>query len=480
MSVSLRPYGSNSPDSGYIAWTPVPLVVANAASGTVGTLRLNSRSAAGSAAKVVFLEDRNRPPQSEIEVALRAGEERRIFIAGAFQPGERHNGASADGKDVTIEARWVHDSATVVASVEIMIRVRRNANDLSDQARKDFLFALAKLNGIDDPVLRPGLGIYVTDFVAMHVEGAIGSEHGDSHFLPWHRLYLLDLERQLQAVRPTVTLPYWRFDKAAPRLFTEDFMGAMDQIPRDSRQPGGALDSGAATPPARFALDNPLSRWQIGDVQGIPRTARFNPQNDAANGLILVQPSTGRVIDFLLIDEDATLRLGGGVLPEQAKLGSSAPPASGFARMEGSPHGAAHMSFNGRINNVPIAPEDPLFFLLHCNVDRLWAVWQSMFKRDDQNDTRTYPYQKAGDAAPWEIIDARQWPWDGGTSQPGSLLPPGTRKENFARSDLVVNFPNNSPRLGNAIDPYATHDPDHYLGFGYDDVPYNHVDPPVS
>src|SRR5438477_1632250 len=119
MSVSLRPYGSNSPDSGYIAWTPVPLVVANAASGTVGTLRLNSRSAAGSAAKVVFLEDRNRPPQSEIEVALRAGEERRIFIAGAFQPGERHNGASADGKDVTIEARWVHDSATVVASVEI-------------------------------------------------------------------------------------------------------------------------------------------------------------------------------------------------------------------------------------------------------------------------------------------------------------------------------------------------------------------------
>src|SRR5882757_10689059 len=220
MSVSLRLYGTNSPNSGYIAWTPVPLVVANSADGIVGTLRLTSRSAAGSVAKVVFLEKRDRPPEPEIEVDLQAGEERTIFIAGEFQPGQRHNGASVDGKDVTVEARWVHDSGTVVASVEVMIRVRRNANELSDQARKDFLFALAKLNGIDDPALGPGLGTYVTDFVAMHVEGAIGSEHGDSHFLPWHRLYLLDLERQLQAVRPTVTLPYWRFDKAAPNLFT--------------------------------------------------------------------------------------------------------------------------------------------------------------------------------------------------------------------------------------------------------------------
>jgi tyrosinase len=111
---------------------------------------------------------------------------------------------------------------------------------------------------------------------------------------------------------------------------------------------------------------------------------------------------------------------------------------------------------------------------LHSNVDRLWALWQFLFQRDDRNDIRTYPYQQTGDADPWEIINARQWPWDGGVSQPGNLLPPGTRRENFTGSDLVADFPNNSPRLGNAIDPYAHHDQAHYLGFGYDDVPYNH------
>lgn len=479
MSVSLQPYGSASPDSGYIAWTPVPLVIDTG--GTAGALRLTSRSAAGSVAKVVFLQARDQPPQPQIDVQLQ-GQKQTIFIAGAFQPGQRHNGASVDSKDVTVEARWVSDPGNVVASVDIMIRVRRNANELSDKAREDFLFALAKLNGIQvdaAPAPGPGRGIYVSDFVAMHVEGAIASEHGDSHFLPWHRLYLLDLERQLQAVRPTVTLPYWQFDNPAPNVFTEDFMGAIDQIPRDSREPGGELDSGATTPPARFALDNFLRLWQIGDVQGIPRTARFNPQTDAANGVILVDPNSGRVINFTLADEDATLKLGGGVPPEnpeKATLGSSALPPPGFARMEGSPHGAAHMSFNGRLNNVPTAPEDPLFFLLHCNVDRLWARWQSVFKRDDWNDRRSYPYQKAGDtAAAWEIIDASQWPWDGGTSHDGDLRPPGTRKANFTKSSLVANFPNNSPQLLHAIDPYGYHDSKHDLGFGYDDVPYDHA-----
>jgi tyrosinase len=484
MAVTLRPYNLNSPDSGYIAWTPVPLIIANSADGTVGTLRLNSVSAAGSVAKVVFLEARDRPPQAEIEVALQAGEERTIFIAGEFQPGARHNGASAEGKDVTIDARWVHDAGTSAASVEIMIRVRRNANELSPKAREDFLFALAKLNGIPvdaDPAPGPGRGIYVTDFVAMHVQGANRSEHGDSHFLPWHRLYLLDLERQLQAVRPTVTLPYWRFDQKAPNLFTEDFMGAMDEIPRDTTAPGGEFDQGGLnTPLARFALDNPLARWQINDVQGIPRTARFDPQNQAANGLF--QPGPDGDFDFAVLDQDATLALGGGD-PNAALLGSSSQPppsGSGFARMEGTPHGAAHVSFNGRINNVPVAPQDPLFFLLHCNVDRLWALWQSVFKRDDRNDRRTYPYQNAGDAVPWEIIDARQWPWAGGTSHPGNLQPPGTRQANFPATALVDNFPGNSPRLDHAIDPYANHDPKHYLGFGYDDVPYSLIEPVTS
>ncbi len=481
MSVSIRPYGSASPDSGYIGWTPVPLVVSSSPDGDSGTLRLSSHSVSGSVSKVLFLAERNSAPQSEIDLTLQAGEERSIFIAGEFQPDERHFGASADGKDVSLVARWTSDTGTVVDSVDVMIRVRRNANELSDKAREDFLFALAKLNGIRvdaDPTPGPGRGIYVSDFVEMHIAGASDSQHGDSHFVPWHRLYLLDLERKLQEINPAVTLPYWQFDQPAPNLFTEHFMGAMDEIPRDITAPGGAFDPGGFnTPLARFALGNPLSRWQINSVQGIPRTARFDPQNEPANGLF--EPVPGG--DFPVIDQLATLRLGGGIPnPDEAFLGSPTPPGSGFSRMEGTPHGAAHVSFNGPINNVPVAPRDPLFFLLHCNVDRLWAIWQNIFDRDDPTDPRTYPYQQAGDASPWEIVSAKQWPWDGGKSQPGNLSPPGTRKNNFTVSNIGTGFPENSPKLEDAIDPYAHENQDHYLGFSYDVVPYNHAEPALT
>ncbi|WP_299083978.1 tyrosinase family protein [uncultured Ruegeria sp.] len=423
--------------------------------------------------RIVFLDARDSPPQDVIELPLSSGETRDIFIAGAFQPGEAHFGASAEGKDVTVEASWV-GGGSVAGSVELMVRVRRNANDLSDKARDDFLFAIGKLNGIPldtMPTPGPGRGLYVTDFVAMHIDGASDSEHGDSHFVPWHRLYLLDLERQLQSIVPEVTLPYWRFDEPAPNLFTEDFMGEMDQIPRDITAPGGGFDQGGLnTPLARFAVNNPLSQWQINSTQGIPRTARFDPMTEPANGLL--QPGG----DFGVLDQPATLALGGGSPnPANAHLGS--PATSGFARMESTPHGAAHVSFNGPINFVPVAPRDPLFFLLHCNVDRLWAVWQAIFDRDDFADTQTYPYQNPGDADTWEIVNAPQWPWDGSNSEPGSLPAPGTRQNNFTTADVSIGFPGASPTLRDAIDPYDNRLQASYMGFGYDDVPYNHAPP---
>ena len=74
-----------------------------------------------------------------------------------------------------------------------MVRVRKNANRLTTAERDRFLRALATLNG-------SGIGRF-TEFRDMHVGGAPDSEaHGGSGFLPWHRIYLLDLERELQAI----------------------------------------------------------------------------------------------------------------------------------------------------------------------------------------------------------------------------------------------------------------------------------------
>ncbi|MCU0750518.1 MAG: tyrosinase family protein, partial [Akkermansiaceae bacterium] len=264
--ITLKPFGSDQPEAGYIAWSPVPLNIegSNPTGNTSVTLR--SRPLNNSISRVLFMSRIGAVPVEELEVTLKNGLAS-VYVAGKFQPGKRHNGASEEAKDVLIEAVWSDNSHEVAGSVEVMIRVRKNANDLSVKARNDFLDALATLNGIkshpafpNQPPAGPGKGIYVTDFVGMHVGSAYSSAHGDSHFLPWHRLYLLDLERLLQKARPEVSLPYWRFDEPAPNVFTEEFMGATEHIPSNTPQLPGSGTPNCVT----FSLNNPLYAWQIG------------------------------------------------------------------------------------------------------------------------------------------------------------------------------------------------------------------------
>ena len=147
---------------------------------------------------------------------------------------------------------------------------------------------------------------------------------------------MLDLERELQVIDPGVALPYWRFDRPAPNLFQLEFLGVSDSL--------GTV---------QFSNANPLQFWRTDGVQGINRRPLFNT-GSAPPGLR---------------SEAQTLALG-----TQYRL---------FRTMEGNPHGSAHTSFGGSISSIGTAAKDPLFFLLHCNVDRLWALWQRQNGRFD-------------------------------------------------------------------------------------------------
>jgi tyrosinase len=470
-SINLGIFGSGDLSAGFIGWSPVPLTVAGVSSSGTKSVTLKSRSLNGSISQVMFMAQAGDDPSDQITIDLGAANRAVILVAGKWQDGKRHYGASEDSKDVAVEAAWADQPAQVAGSLDLMIRVRKNANLLSDKARNDFLDALATLNGIQigaTPAEGAGKGIYVTDFVYSHVEGSYLNQHSDSMFLPWHRLYLLDLERLLQQVNPAVTLPYWKFDEKAPTLFTAAFMGETETLP-----PNTPFTPGTSTYYARFDAVNPLSQWKIGENNGIPRASFFDTKNEAAKGL----PASPGTPAFRMIDQNATLKLG-----ESGVFGAWVMnPAAGrlrpteFARMEGAPHGAGHVSFNGPVNSPPVAPQDPIFFLLHCNVDRLWALWQLAHQRDVANEAVSYPYQTQSDTNDaWKVISSPQWPWDNSTSSPGQLWPPGTRRENFTPSPTAKQFDEGVPLLLDAIDPYAYHQADNYLGFAYDDVPFDY------
>jgi len=406
MKVELQINNSASPAARFVSWAPSPCRIrvtdpTGAVPPTVN-VRITSVSVAGGGA-VVFRKTSTGLFSNSLTLAVPTnGTSLPFFVAGRF------GRPSVNNKDVKIEART---GATLVGSVQVMVRIRKNANALTAGERDRFVKALAKLND-------QGAGRFA-DFRNMHTDVSSPQAHGAPGFLPWHRAYLLDLERELQAIDPSVALPYWRFDQPAPNLFKLDFLGV----------------SNAGT--VQFSNNNPLQFWTTDGVQGINRGPRNN-WNPAT------QPGPG------IITEADTLALGAQY------------PA--FRTMEGNPHGTAHTRWDGFIRQIGTAAKDPLFFLLHCNVDRLWAKWQRQNSRFDQAQAASYD-SNVGNPIGHNLPDT-MWPWNGIT---GGQRPPTAPGGAMAASPCV-SAPGAQPRVRNSLDYHGVVNPAAALGFDYDDV----------
>lgn len=163
-------------------------------------------------------------------------------------------------------------------------------------------------------------------------------EHESWFFFPWHRIYLYYFERIVrQAVVDSGgpadwTIPYWNYD----------------------------LDSTHAALPEPFL--KPASDGNPLFISG---------RNE--------RPSQGKPITKLLGFERYALTLrefignamfgGGNRSPHQPRFwGQPGPP-------EISPHGAVHIAVGGVMADPEMAAQDPIFWLHHANIDRIWAVW---------------------------------------------------------------------------------------------------------
>ncbi|MHA6894728.1 tyrosinase family protein [Ralstonia pseudosolanacearum] len=403
---------NNGGDAGarYLTWAPSPLRLrlldATPGPDVAATLS-EDRQPNGGSIRFSATPDGNFTPTLKVPLPA-SGASVTVYVRGKFG-----TPSQADG-DVSIV---VGGPAAELGRLPVMVRVRKNANQLTPAERDRFISAMAQINN-------RGTGRF-TDFRNMHVAGPADQQaHGGPGFLPWHRAYLLDLERELQAIDPAVTIPYWRFDRPAPNLFTTDFIGVPDAL--------GTVG---------FSPANPLQFWATDGVQGIlRRQLGTSPGAQAAPNILT---------------EAQTLALGSAY--------------RNFRGMQGNPHGSAHVSyFSGSISSIPTAAKDPLFFLLHCNVDRLWAKWQSQVGRYDANVAAAY------DAGPTPTslvaghnLNDTLWPWNGIVTPPRPSTAPGGA---MAGSSCVP-APGNAPRVSDMLDFQGVVSSSAKLGFAYDDVP---------
>jgi tyrosinase len=309
--------GQTGPGGAVLTWSPmraeVRLVDPGAVAGPVPvTVRARSTAAGGD---LRFGSSVTSTKAADLSLALPVdGSPTPFYVAGRFG---RPSSAAGDVAIEVVDA----GSGAVLSSTAVMVRIRKNAVALSEAERSRFLVALNRINN-------KGAGTFA-GLRLVHYEKGIREAHYQDGFLPWHRAYLLDLERQLQLIDSSVALPYWRFDQPAPRLFSQAFMGIPDP------------SNGTVV----LSSDNPLQEWFTDGKVGFDRRPRFNTQTSPASG------------DFPVMSEALTLAKG--------ELGDL---FARFRTMEGSPHGAAHNSFNGYLTLLDMAVRDPLFFMLHAIV----------------------------------------------------------------------------------------------------------------
>ncbi|GAB2967751.1 tyrosinase family protein [Saccharothrix stipae] len=208
-------------------------------------------------------------------------------------------------------------------------------------------------------------------FVRTHMDyfGTVNSHnyaHWSSSFLPWHRQYLLELENALKAYNAAVDLPYWnwtanRSTTGAP--FTSDFMGG-----------NGSGGNGAV-------LSGPFAgstRWRI--------------NVSATSSTSLRRAMTLRGSLPTSSDVDTVM----GVSSYDVSPWNSSSSAGMRNRMEGglSPglHGRVHNWVGGHMAQID-SPNDPVFFLHHCYIDRQWSRWQATWGFGADR------YQPGGDVA---------------------------------------------------------------------------------
>ena len=231
--------------------------------------------------------------------------------------------------------------------------------------------------------------------------------HGNWWFFVWHRGYLGWFEQVLRAAsgNPDFAIPYWDWTES-PRIPAGMFDGVLDP----SNPPFNPFIKTFQTfynyiNPALEAYWKGLTPAQLQQLDtrmmATPKSLWTQVKGDPKNGAMFATTPYARYIKAASPDLDENTKKM--VAPEMVRAGlapttfanfnsvettSHNMPPSGpsvFGIIEGNPHNKVHNNIGGvgHLTNPldfgymadNLSPVDPIFFLHHSNMDRLWDVW---------------------------------------------------------------------------------------------------------
>lgn len=237
-----------------------------------------------------------------------------------------------------------------------MAYVRRDVSTLTAGERRRFVNALLEIKrrGEYDEFVRMHLSYYTPDG-----ETGLRTAHMAPSFLPWHRRFVLELERSLRRVDSSVTVPYWdwtrdRTTTAVP--WTKDLLGGTGR--RSDRQ--------VTTGPFAYAAGHWTIREGVTDGKFLTR--------DLGRAAAPLQLPTRSYLQWALADPVYDVRPWDSTVTRgfRNKL-------EGWGRGSGSASWLGHNRVHRWVGGVMLSGasvNDPVFWLHHAFIDLQWQRWQ--------------------------------------------------------------------------------------------------------
>jgi tyrosinase len=246
-----------------------------------------------------------------------------LKYAGAQGPRVRHDARSAKGQEM------LKIYAGAVKSMQALAGT--DPSNWTFQWYTHFVKGSTTKSAEINRVFGTGPSAHKDLAVAMWNTCQAHSGQNENLFLPWHRMFVLAFENIIRAVskRDDFTLPYWNYSVSGPThgVLPDPFLKQDDPVFGPLYVAERNRLANAGQPIDQGQSDDPLGLSSLSE-------AEYSP-NGALQGFCLA------------ID-------------------------SGL-------HGNVHVLTGNRENMgaVPWAARDPIFWLHHCNIDRLWASWNA-------------------------------------------------------------------------------------------------------
>lgn len=228
--------------------------------------------------------------------------------------------------------------------------------------------------------------------------------HGNAWFFPWHRGYLYWFEAIVQKLlnKPTFALPFWEWT-ATPEMpavlyrgdlldtDNPDFIHDFPTFDRTFRKPMEAFWEGLTEPQSLQLKLRGFANFEafwavVHSYFGRGTRRKIGASNRALPPVASNAVSLPTMINAL--SPPTLFEFGGSLVTHHSDM-SGVP-----GLLESQAHDLVHEAVDGYMGDM-LSASDPVFWLHHCNIDRLWTTWlqrQGKYTQDGPSAWRNEPF----------------------------------------------------------------------------------------